>query len=340
MSDRIVGRGRLLAAAAGLLFVACLIVGTARAEAATVVNGDFETGTLSGWSVYDDFNGFGTWFAYSGTENPIDEFAPPVPPPPQGNFAAITSQEEAGTHILYQDVALEPGVPRQLSLIAYYQSQSEIQSPGSLSWEAGPNQQYRIDVIKPTAPIETLAPQDILVTLLHTQTGDPESMAPKTLTADLTPYGGQTVRLRFAEVDNEGPFNAGVDAVSISGPPAPTPPAPTPLASAPLPPSNAFTFGKLKLNKKNGTATLKVNVPGAGTLTAVDAKKKAPKRIRKATATAAAGTTTLTLKPTGAGKKTLEEKGELQFKALVTFTPTGGTAATLPRAGKLKLNLP
>jgi hypothetical protein len=186
-------------------------------------------------------------------------------------------------------------------------------------------------VIKPTAPIETLDPGDILATLLHTEAGDPTSMEPKTLTADLTGFGGQTVRLRFAEVDNEGPLNGGVDSVSITGPPPPPPPAP----------SNAFTFGKLKLKKKNGTATLKVNVPGAGTLTAKDAKKKPPKRIRKATtATGAAGVATLRLKATKAGKRKLEESGKLQFKLSVTFTPTGGAAAAQTFTGKLKLTLP
>ena len=107
------------------------------------------------------------------------------------------------------------------------------------------------------------------------------------------------------------------------------------------PPSNVFTFGKLKLNEKNGTATMQVNVPGAGTLTAVDAKRKAPKRIKKATTTAAsAGLAKLTLKATGAGKKTLAEKGKLIFKALVTFAPAGGSAATQSRVGTLKLALP
>ncbi|HEX5989090.1 MAG TPA: hypothetical protein VFY75_02595 [Solirubrobacterales bacterium] len=333
MSDRIVGRSRLLAAAVWLAAAALLVLAAPRAEATTVVNGDFETGSLSGWTLHDDFGTEpGSWFAYSGTASPI-EIGPSVPPPPQGNFAAITAQFGPGLHILYQDVALEPGWPHVLSLIAYYESGPPIESPDSFAWEGEPNQQYRIDVIKPTAPIETLDPGDILATLLHTETGDPTSLEPKTLTADLSAFGGQTVRLRFAEVDNEGPFNAGVDAVSITGPPAPQPP-------APAPPSNAFTFGKLKLNKKKGTATLKVNLPGAGKLTAVDVKKKSPKRVKKATATSAAPeTVTLKLKPTGAGEKTLESKGKLQFKIRATFTPTGGSAAAQTFSGKLKLNL-
>ena len=93
-----------------------------------------------------------------------------------------------------------------------------------------------------------------------------------------------------------------------------------------------------------------MNVPGPGTLTAVDAsssatksavaskKKKKPALIKKASLTVAApGVATLNLKPTGAGKKKLKEKGKLAFKINVTFTPTGGTAATQTFKGKLKL---
>ncbi|HEX5525577.1 MAG TPA: hypothetical protein VFX44_00090 [Solirubrobacterales bacterium] len=294
------------------------------ASATTVVNGDFESGTLAGWTQFNEGSS-GSWFAYSGTTNPFGP-EPELPPPPQGNFAAITAQSDPGTHILYQDVALEPGFSHVLTLTAYYHSSAPIAvpTPDTLSASVEPNQQYRIDVIKPTAPLTSLEPSDILATVLATQEGDPEFMAPKQIQVDLSQFGGQTVRLRMVEVDNQLFFNAGLDAVSISGPP-PAPPAP----------SNLFTFGKLKLNKKKGTATLKVNVPGPGTLVSVDVKKKG-KRVKRATATAtAAGLATLKLKPTGSGKKTLEEKGKLPFNLSVTFTPTGGAAASQPFSGKL-----
>jgi hypothetical protein len=42
------------------------------------------------------------------------------------------------------------------------------------------------------------------------------------MTADLTPLAGQTIRLRFAEVDGSGYFNASTDAVSIASKPRPT----------------------------------------------------------------------------------------------------------------------
>ncbi len=320
-----------------VLVVSLLAVGAmalpAAAAANLVVNGDFETGTLSGWHVRSEPPESGSWFAYTGTADPI-ELSPSVPPPPQGEFAAIASQSGPGTHILYQDVALGAG-PHELSLIAYYESFTPIISPETLSSFEEPNQQYRIDVLRAGAPLTTVNPADILATLLHTEEGDPESLEPETLTADLSAYAGQTVRLRMAEVDNESPFHSGVDAVSISGSAPPPPPPPPPAA-----PSNAFTFGNLTLNKRKGTATLKLNVPGPGKLTALDVKKKG-KRIKKATTTAAAGgVATLKLVPTTAGMKTLESKHKLPFNLSVTFTPTGGSAASRTFAGKLKLKKP
>src|SRR5262245_44510 len=81
----------------------------AGAGAAGVVNGDFETGNLSGWQVYNT-NDDGNWFAYTGTSvsTPF-EFPLPVPPPPQGLFAAITAQGGPGTHVLFQDIAVASG---------------------------------------------------------------------------------------------------------------------------------------------------------------------------------------------------------------------------------------
>ncbi|HET8955438.1 MAG TPA: hypothetical protein VFN18_07260 [Solirubrobacterales bacterium] len=296
------------------------------ASAASVVNGDFETGTLSGWQVSNvppPPETSGNWFAYSGTTPPV-EFAPEVPPPPAGQFAAITSQGGAGTHILYQDVALEPYYTHQLSLLAYYRSAAPLAtpSPETLNFETPePNQQYRIDVMKPTAPIESVNPSDILATIFATKTGDPQELGPTPLTVDLTPFAGQTVRLRFAEVDNEFYFAAGTDSVAIQS----------------TPPSNVATLGKPVLNKKKGTAKLPVTVPGAGTLTIADVKKT-KKRIKAKTLTAtAAGTLKLPVKPTKSAQKTLANKGKLKIKVAVTFTPTGGIAATQTRKLTLKL---
>lgn len=314
---------------------ACLaLLVSSSASAATVVNGDFETGTLSGWQVQNFATVPSTtnsWFAYAGTTAPTS--SNPIPAPPQGKFAATSDQGGEGTHVLYQDVALEPYYTHRLSLTAYYHTYAPITipAPDTLSFTGGPsettfeqpNQQYRIDVMKPTAPILSVNPADVLATVFATKVGAREEMGPTQLTADLSPFAGQTVRLRFVEVDNQFFFNAGVDAVGIAS----------------TPPSNAFSLGKATRNRKNGTASVPVTVPGAGILTATDAKlalssaasasKAAKTLVKSASLTAtAAGTLRLVIKPTKAARKVLKRKHKVKVKVLVSFTPTGGFVAS------------
>lgn len=306
-----------------LAVVAVSLLAAAGASAATVVNGDFESGNLTGWQQANfPPDNSGAWFAYTGTAPPLAE-AIEVPPPPAGNFAAITSQGGAGTHILYQDVALEPYYAHRLSLLAYYRSAAPLTtpSPETLNFEGPPNQQYRIDVMRPTAPIESVSAGDILATVFATKTGDPEELGPTPLSVDLTPFAGQTVRLRFAEVDNEFYFAAGTDSIAIQS----------------TPPSNVVALGKPILNKKKGTAKLPVTVPGTGTLKIADVKKTKKRIKAKTVAATAAGTLNLPVKPTKSARKTLATKGKLKLKVAVTFTPTGGLAATVTRKLTLKL---
>ena len=134
--------------------------GASTAGAATVVNGNFETRTLSGWRVVDV--GDGRWFNYTGTTSPRSDHT--IDPPPEGNRAAVTDQFGPGRHILYRDVALEPNFDHMLSLILYYRNQNDaFHTPPHLRPFRGPNQQYRIDIMKPSAPVASVAPGDVLL---------------------------------------------------------------------------------------------------------------------------------------------------------------------------------
>jgi hypothetical protein len=315
---------------AGIVFLALLV--PASAGAATVVNGDFEIGSLSGWHVYAteaEGEPFAGWFAYSGTLSPYGEV---IAPPPQGSFAATSDEEGPSTHVLYQDVTLEPFFSHTLNMVIYYHSDAPIAvpTPNSLDWNIGPaNQQYRVDVINPSAPIESLGTGNVLMNIFATRKGDPEEMGPTSITANLTRFAGQTIRLRFADVNNEGFLNSSADAISIVS----------------TPPSNTFTLGALKLNKKNGTATIPVTVPGAGILTVADAhptgaarasaastsrRKKAYKPLIKPVtlSATAAGQLSVGLKPSGPGRKILAHKGKLRLNVAYSYTPTGGAAST------------
>jgi hypothetical protein len=292
------------------IVAAALLAAPGTASAGLVNNGDFETGTLSGWQTSN--TPLGDWEAYTGTN--VDGFT--VPAPPQGTHAAITVQGEESRQILYQDVTLPPGGSvNQLSLFAYYVSRAPIFSPDTLSI-AVPNQQYRIDVMKPGAPIDSVAPDDILATVFRTVTGDPQELAPTIKTADLSAFAGQIVRLRFAAAVTDNELNAGVDAVSIA--------------------SNGFSIGKAALNKKKGTARIPVTVPDAGSLKVSGNGVSGKAKLASKAVQVSGGTVTLLIRPSGKTKGKLNETGKAKVKAAITYTPTGLTANTEKTKIKLK----
>jgi hypothetical protein len=203
-------RGLMLAAASA---AALMLLLPGSALAASVANGNFETGNLSGWTVVNSGNG--NWFAYSGTSAPLSGLL--IAAPPQGTFAATSDQTGPGSHILYQDIALEPAFNHTLTFTLYYRNWAgAFFTPNSLSESVPvPNEQFRVDIIKPSAPVDSVAAGDILTSVFQTHVLDPLALAPTSMSVDLTPFAGQTVRLRFAEVDNQSFFQASLDGVQI-----------------------------------------------------------------------------------------------------------------------------
>jgi hypothetical protein len=104
----------------------------------------------------------------------------------------------------------------------------------------------------------------------------------------------------------------------------------TPLG--PCKPSNAFNFGKVKHNKKKGTAILPVTVPGDGQLTlsgkGVKAAAQASSTVAGSAKAVSAGTVKLTIKSKGKARRKLNRRGRVSIKVKVTFTPTGGDPNT------------
>src|SRR6478735_2026857 len=154
---------RLIFSVLGAALVAFVLA--TGAGAATVANGNFETGDFTGWTTWNADGGDGNWFVYSGS---------PILAPPEGTFAAVTDQGGPGTHILYQDVALEAGQTHTLSFTIYYENQAGVFfSPDTLAFDGEANQQFRIDIMDPTAPVDSVAPADIYATVFRTMPGDP-----------------------------------------------------------------------------------------------------------------------------------------------------------------------
>ncbi len=207
--------------------VVCLAVAVAPAQASVRVappvlpNGGFESGTLAQWQTSNRDSSEGGWFAEDGNRSPLSDF--PIAAPPQGEWQAVADQTGPGSHILYRDIAVQ-STGLDLALTVWYRNRADrFFTPRRLTHGGDSNQQFRIDLIKPGAGLRSMAADDILVNIYRTRVGDPNRLPPFELHKELSPYVGQTVRLRIAEVDNQFFLNVGVDNVRLvkSGPGCP-----------------------------------------------------------------------------------------------------------------------
>jgi D-alanyl-D-alanine carboxypeptidase len=188
-------------------------------EPRTFVVDDFESGSLSGWRAVG--GGSGSWFAYADGQKAPDpaQTDPDVPfnvaDPPEGEFAAVTDMNGPGTRILYRDLELDGRFA--LHLTVFYAGSAALftDSETLTHATAQPNQQFRIDLVRPSAPIDSVAKGDVLVNVFRTSTDGPPALAPTHLRADLSGWAGETVRLRLAVTDNGGPLRAGVDGIRL-----------------------------------------------------------------------------------------------------------------------------
>ena len=177
-----------------------------------ISNGGFESG-FTGWTLFDQAGGSGAFFNVSGTVVPLSAFT--VPGPPQGSFAAVTDQTGPGAHFLYRDITIPAGTPTlQFSLFVGNRAGGFV-TPSSLLFNGGSNQQARVDIMSPSAAVDDVG-SGVLRNLFRTQVGDPAVTAGyETFSFSLSDFQGQTVRLRFVEVDNLGFFHFGVDDVIL-----------------------------------------------------------------------------------------------------------------------------
>jgi len=96
---------------------------------------------------------------------------------------------------------------------------------------------------------------------------------------------------------------------------------------------SSFEIGKAALNRKRGTASLPVTVPGPGAITLEGAKPLS----REATA---AGKIVLRIFPKPAQRLQLAKQGTLRLRLVVTYAPTGGAANSRAVIVKLRKQSP
>ena len=88
-------------------------------------------------------------------------------------------------------------------------------TPRTLALNAGPNQQFRVDLLAPLPPLTRWRMTDIRATVFETQPGTSDAAIAGADSLDLSRWAGQTLRLRIATADNQGPMRAGVDNIRL-----------------------------------------------------------------------------------------------------------------------------
>jgi D-alanyl-D-alanine carboxypeptidase len=206
----------IVSAALGLFLTGCghQLKTAVQGDRRMFVMDDFESGALTDWKAVG--GGSGGWFIYTdGSKAPDPARSDPsvpfdLPDPPQGRFAAVSDTNGPGTRILYRDVKLDGRF--RLHLSVFYAGVGGFSSPQTLAYdEPGANQQFRIDLVAPSAPIDSVGHGDVLENIFATSAGDSNRREPSTVSVDLSRWAGRTVRLRLAATDNRGPLRAGVD---------------------------------------------------------------------------------------------------------------------------------
>lgn len=193
-----------------------------------ITNGGFSSG-FAGWSKADAAGGDGTFFLQSGTLSPVNGDAVPSPPGPVA--AAMSDGGGPGSHVLYQDFVIG-GAASQFILqfdlfIGNRAGQFATPGNGTLDFGInGPNQQVRVDILRTSAGIFSVAGSDVLQNIYQSSAGLPLVSGYTTVAVDVSALAnanfGNTLRLRFAETDNLAQLQAGVDNVSLQSVPEPS----------------------------------------------------------------------------------------------------------------------
>ena len=198
-----------------------------QAEATSLLtNGGFESG-FSGWTTADTLGSDGTFVVQSGTTSPV--IGDPVPAPPGGLNAAMSDGGAPGSHVLYQDFTISTTASQfLLSFDLFIGNRAGFfASPSTLDFGINEaNQQLRVDILKTSADPFSVAAGDLLSNLFQSQAGDPLVAGYMTYSIDITSLVnanlGNPMRVRFAETDNMGPLQAGVDNVNLAAVPEPS----------------------------------------------------------------------------------------------------------------------
>ena len=190
------------------------------APVALITNGDFESG-LAGWTVADLAGGSGSWYTIApGANAPISGIATSgLGGGAHGNRIAVTDQTGPGTHSLLQSFTVGAGASSViLSFDMFVNNYGGGPLCGvGLNHTGSPAQCGRVDILSSAASAFDTG-GGVLDNLYLGSDGGTNPNPFKHYAFDITSIvgAGGTFQLRFAEADNQGFFNQGVDNVSLT----------------------------------------------------------------------------------------------------------------------------
>jgi hypothetical protein len=196
-----------------------------------LMNGDFEAGSLTSWQTRSREGSSGSFSADSGTTTPISESSSAGAK--SGSYYAVSDQSSGGdaTHVLAQEFYIPPGAAQvMLSFDMFVNNWGDgtvVREEGLDHGVEGSNQFASVSLITAAgfaADPYTSAPAHLVRSFFSgadAPSPDAESPHPYTSYAfDITSNvsGGGNFVIRFAETNNTGSLNLGVDNVSITTP--------------------------------------------------------------------------------------------------------------------------
>jgi hypothetical protein len=211
------------------------LAGRGRADTVSLItNGDFEAGSLSGWTVANQLsatdyaggtNAFGSFFLQdtSGTlpvSGPLTGGAALLPY--SGNYYALADSTAPGAHVLLQSFIVPTDALRVTLTFAMYTYDWYGNGPTgtTLDYTSIPNQHVRVDILSAAAGAFDTSSSAVVKNLFNGELPNPPGTNPpawQVFTFNLTSVTrpGGTYQLRFGEVDNQFTLNMGIDAVSL-----------------------------------------------------------------------------------------------------------------------------
>ncbi len=199
------------------LAVALGALGSAAHAGNLLVNGGFESGDFTGWSVNNTgCCGNDFYVVTNGSNAPVSGFALDANPTGEG-FFAVSDQDGAGGEVLTQ--AFTASGSSATVKFDWFDNSYATQFGDDLT---GATQTGSVDILTGTADPYSTAPSDVVANLLlnPTGTGGPNPWTTSTFTVGgLT--AGQTYQIRFGTGQCCFFQELGVDNVSVSGVPEP-----------------------------------------------------------------------------------------------------------------------